>query len=75
MIERTIEQRVTRLELELDHFLTAGETFRRETKEELKEIRQVTRKIMWMIIGFLATIVLALIGLGLTLLVDALNGQ
>lgn len=75
MIERTIEDRVTRVEMELDHFLKAGETFRTETKEDLKELRQVTRNINRMIIGFLASIILVLLAWGLTLLVKVLNAS
>lgn len=75
MQERSIEDRVTRVEMELELFLKAGETFRTETKEELKEIRQVTRNINRMIIGFLASATLILLAWGLNLLVKVLNGQ
>ena len=61
--------------MELELFLKTGETFRRETKEELKEIRQVTRNINRMIIGFLASVTLILLAWGLNLLVKVLNGQ
>ena len=75
MQERSIEERVTRVEWELEHFLTEAEKFRKEVKDELKEIRQATRKIMWMIIGFLSSVVVVLLAWGLNLMVKVLNAS
>lgn len=68
MHERTTEERVTRLEVELEHFVSAGETFRQETKAELADIRKATRTILLVTIIGLVSVVTLLLGWGLNLL-------
>lgn len=65
MHERSIEERVTAVEVALEHFQTTGADFRRETKAELSDIRKDNRMNMRLIIAVLVSVLASIVTVGL----------